>query len=113
MEPTRGWIDRDARRMAAIAALRARLEARIPDLCEVLRSHGVQEALIFGSFATERLRPDSDLDLAVRGADPASWYRLGAALERAAGMELDLLDLDRAPPELAQRILAHGRRILP
>ncbi len=113
MDAMHGWQERDARRRAAVAGLVLQLEARLPLLREVLRAHGVEQALIFGSFATGRVRPGSDLDIAVRGVDPAGFYRLAAALERAAGMNLDLLDLEQAPPELAERVLAHGRRLYP
>lgn len=76
----------------------------------------VQAAYVFGSAVTGRLRPDSDIDVAVLvdrrvQADRMSRYRLkctadlGAALHRS---DVDVVMLNEAPPLLAHRILSQG-----
>jgi len=75
----------------------------------------VQFALLFGSRAGERARPDSDWDLAVY-LDPRLSERerfdlrrrLGAAL--APAIDIDPVVLNDAPPLLAKRAL--GGRVL-
>ena len=76
----------------------------------------IQAAYIFGSVATGRTRPDSDVDVAVltarrpRRADPLK-YRLtlmadlGSALGRS---DVEVVLLNEAPPLLAHRILSRG-----
>ena len=42
-------------------------EELIRQAAEVLRAHGATEVYVFGTFAHGDVRPDSDLDIAVRG----------------------------------------------
>jgi uncharacterized protein len=79
----------------------------------------VQAAYIFGSMASGRARPDSDIDIAVlvdrrvRSVQSLN-YRLklladlGAALHRT---DVDLVILNQATPLLAHRILSRGKLI--
>ena len=80
------------------------------------RRREIQAAYLFGSAATGRTRPDSDLDVAVLLARPLSPSRslsyrlklmtdLGAALHRSA---IDVVILNGAPPLLAHRVLCKG-----
>ncbi len=107
-----GWAKRDERRRRAAADLVERVGATLPRWTDIFRERGVREAWLFGSTVTGRLRPGSDVDLAVGGCPPASFYRLAAELERALGMTLDVVDLDLAPPALAAAIRS-GRRVFP
>lgn len=52
----------------------------------------VRLALLFGSRAKGRARPDSDADVAVLGRDLDLW-RLTADLSHAAGVDVDVVDL--------------------
>lgn len=52
----------------------------------------VRLALLFGSRAKGRARPDSDADVAVLGKDLDLW-KLTADLSHAAGVEVDVVDL--------------------
>lgn len=64
----------------------------------LLKSAGAREVYVFGSMATGRAREGSDVDLAVSGLPPESFFatlaRLGDLFERP----VDLVDLDRASP---------------
>lgn len=82
-------------------------------VAEVLSRHGVRFAYLFGSQARGTARADSDLDVAVRfGGDRDAdarfgvALRLGAELEAAVGITVDLVDLEAAPLRLVGRILA-------
>ena len=74
-------------------------------------------ALLFGSGGRGRLRPASDVDVAVElraGAprDTATLGHLTARLESAAGRPVDLVLMDEAPAPLAYRIFRDGRLVL-
>lgn len=71
---------------------------------EVLRDHGVVFALVFGSHAEGRARPDSDVDLAVWAPGGLDEWRLRGEL----GDAVDLLDLRRAADGLAGRVAMTG-----
>ena len=73
-------------------------------------------ALIFGSEATGRRTPFSDLDIAIGltpGArlDRGSLGEMIANLERATGRTVDLVVLDEASPALAYRTFRDGRLV--
>jgi predicted nucleotidyltransferase len=76
---------------------------------------GAELAVVFGSAARERLRPDSDVDIGVLfpPAHQATLDELGdlsAALSRAVGREVDLVDLGTAST-LLRFEAARGRRL--
>jgi predicted nucleotidyltransferase len=108
-----GWYQRDAERGKAVGALRSRVHASRPLLQQILRNSGATEAFLFGSVIRGGPRPDSDIDVAVSGCKPERFYRLAAEVERALEWPVDLVDLDRAFPELAFAIRRDGQRLLP
>ena len=75
----------------------------------------VELALVFGSVANGRQRPDSDLDIAI-----AAKHRLTvdekmdiiACLAEATGRPIDLVDLRQAGEPLLGQILTHGWRLM-
>lgn len=89
------------RRAAAIAAVRAAAAA--------VRPMGVA-LRVFGSLAEGRFHPDSDLDLALEGPEPALAEAERRVMEAgwAQGFAVDVVRLDHAPPSLAARIRHHG-----
>ena len=65
----------------------------------LLAGAGVELAVLFGSAASGRLRPDSDIDIGILCSvgwelDLAGELALGAELERVFGREVDLVRLD-------------------
>jgi predicted nucleotidyltransferase len=78
---------------------------------------GVLAAVVFGSAAVGRLRPESDLDLAVLFADDAvpnevAALELRATLEQRTGRDVDLVVLNRASTILAFQAAKKGRLIV-
>ena len=73
----------------------------------------VRLAVLFGSAAKGRQVAGSDLDLAMRLAPDTAETRRAAALAagRATGREIDLVELDGAPPLLRFQI-AHDGQVL-
>jgi predicted nucleotidyltransferase len=83
----------------------------------LLGEPAVAYAVLFGSAATGRTHPGSDVDVAIELAagERASVARLGAiaaSLEAAAGRPVHLVLLDEAPPGLAYRVFRDGTPIL-
>ena len=64
----------------------------------LLRAAGAREVYVFGSVATGRNRKGSDIDLAVSGLPPASFFPALARLGDLFDRPVDLVDLDRADP---------------
>lgn len=78
---------------------------------------GVAYALLFGSSARRKERPDSDADIAIEltagvARDVHALGGLAARLESAAGRPIDLVLLDEAPAPLAYRIFRGGRLLV-
>lgn len=99
---------------AADADLEGRLVRALELRPEVL------EGYLFGSQATGRAQPHSDIDVAVYvDASNGSSTAYGYAAELTAHLmaelrsnEIDVVVLNRAPPVLYHRVLRDGRRIL-
>ena len=73
-----------------------------------LQAHpGVTLALLFGSRAAGRPRPDSDVDLAVR-AHRVDLLALASRLSLELGVEVDVVDLEAAGYPLLSRIVEQG-----
>lgn len=78
-----------------------------------LRRHAIGLAVAFGSRATGRARPGSDLDVAVLRADgrPLSFRELGLLkldLEAAADVDVDVLDLATADALVRFEVVRDG-----
>jgi predicted nucleotidyltransferase len=78
----------------------------------------VLAAYLFGSYATGKARPESDVDVAVllSGTDEMERFerrlRLMGEVEEALGRRsADVVVLNDAPPLLAHQVLMHGRLI--
>ncbi|MNF79008.1 Nucleotidyltransferase domain protein [compost metagenome] len=74
----------------------------------------VRLAYVFGSVASGRARPDSDVDVAVLMAAPLnaqSKIRLISDIASSTGRPVDLIDLVGVGEPLLGQILRHGVRI--
>lgn len=105
------WSRRDETARSASLALAAKVKDKTPELQGILAEHDVGEAYLFGSVARGVARAGSDVDIAVGGCLAAGFYRLAAKLERALGLPLDLVDLDRAPRDFAEEVRRTGQCI--
>jgi len=74
------------------------LRSSIERAAEALKAEGAREVYVFGSAATGRLRPGSDVDMAVSGLPPAAFFRAMSKASDALGRTLDLVDLDEDSP---------------
>lgn len=76
----------------------ASIEIQIQRATAVLKAAGAREVYVFGSAASEKMRSDSDVDIAVSGLPPDVFFRAMSDAERALGRPLDLIDLDEDNP---------------
>lgn len=76
-------------------------EAFQPDIeraVKILKDGGCTEVFLFGSLAEGCSRPDSDIDLAVRGCPPREFFRIYGELMWELEHKVDLVDLDISNP---------------
>jgi uncharacterized protein len=79
------------------------------------RWFGVDTLWLYGSQAEGTARSDSDVDLAAmfrRRPQGLEIFDARTELEELLLRDVDLVDLDQAPPILAMQILKHGRLLL-
>jgi len=72
--------------------------ALIAKAAAALKAAGAREVYVFGSAGKGRLRPDSDVDIAVSGLPPEGFFRAMGKASRAVGRPVDLIDLDVENP---------------
>lgn len=63
---------------------------------KILKDGGCAEVFLFGSLAEGCSRPDSDIDLAVRGCPESQFFHLYGELMFAVKRRVDLIDLDES-----------------
>lgn len=77
-----------------VIGMEERTHNDIQTAARILREQGATEVFVFGSAASDTMRPDSDIDLAVRGLPPEKFFRAMSLVTRAVHRTLDLIDLD-------------------
>jgi predicted nucleotidyltransferase len=79
---------------------------------EIARVQGIRVAVLFGSHATGKNRPGSDVDVAILPSDPGmpltTELELASALSAATGAEVDLVRMDADAPLLSREIARSG-----
>ena len=104
-----GYDRRRAERLAEIGARATSARALVPDLADLCRRGGARRVRLFGSLVTGRFGATPDVDLAVEGLPSERFFDVLSELQiRAAPIEVDLVDLTDAGPELRSRIEADG-----
>ena len=83
--------------VSAAAGVHPSLQPRLGALVDVLRAAGVSRAALFGSAARPNGEAPHDVDVVVRLGGPARgraarYFALRRALERAAGLPVDLVE---------------------
>jgi predicted nucleotidyltransferase len=81
-------------------------------ICRILSPYKPVAVYVFGSAAAGRLRPDSDLDLAILPADSmpvSSLMDRKIELAEVLNRDVDLIDLSAANTVLRKEVIASGR----
>lgn len=84
------------------------LASDIQRAVQILKAAGCAEVFVFGSTTTGHLRPDSDLDLAVRGCPPGEFFHLLGRLLLELDHSVDLINLDTPDNSFADRLQKEG-----
>jgi predicted nucleotidyltransferase len=74
------------------------IKSDIETAARILREEGATEVYVFGSAAHGKMRPDSDIDLAVRGLPPERYFPAMGRVVDAIQRFFDLVDLDEENP---------------
>lgn len=75
----------------------------------LVKQYGARRVILFGSVARQRrLRPDSDIDLAVEGMSTDDFYRIVGDLRTSQGRGVDLLRLETARESFRKVIALEG-----
>lgn len=99
---------------ASAAGVHPSLQPRLDALVDVLRAAGVSRAVLFGSAAQPHGEAPHDVDVVVRLGGPAKgraerYFALRRALERAAGLPVDLVEEEAVDnPYLREEIARTG-----
>ena len=64
----------------------------------LLQRMGATQVYVFGSLTKNSLRPDSDIDIAVRGLPPSAYFAAVSKASDILGRNVDLVDLDDPTP---------------
>lgn len=90
-----------------------------PQIAEILRTElqlpNVQVAILYGSATTGKLRPSSDIDVAVLFDQPLSAERrmtLAGNLQSRLNRPVDLVDLSGVTGTILQQILCTGKVVI-
>jgi predicted nucleotidyltransferase len=76
----------------------------------LLQRMGAAQVFVFGSATKGGLRPDSDVDMAVRGLPPAVYFSAISKASDLLGWPVDLVDLDDQTPRV-QHLLRSGELV--
>jgi len=87
--------------------MNAAIKSDIETAARILREEGATEVYVFGSAVHGKMRPDSDIDFAIRGLPPEKYFRTMSKVRRGISHLFDLVDLDEENP-FTEYILRKG-----
>jgi len=103
------WRARCARNELAARARADAARRLLPEAARILRDDfGADRVGVFGSLLGGRLAPESDVDLFVDAVRRGRYWQALAQLTELFGRDVDLVELERAPPSLRATIDAEG-----
>lgn len=108
----RSWRGLRAGERSRAEARAVALLARLPRARELLvRDFRASRVILFGSLATGDVRETSDVDLAVAGLTPGTYFSALAELMALFEVPVDLVCLERATGSLLEAITTEGREL--
>jgi predicted nucleotidyltransferase len=87
------------------------IEKKLAEATEYLKSIGCKEIILFGSLSDGTFDRFSDIDLAISGISPRSYFKAVAVLSSLIGWKVDLVTMDYIPKEFEKRIRKLGRTL--
>lgn len=87
------------------------MEEKLVVATEYLKSIGCKEVILFGSLVDGTADESSDIDLAVSGISPRTYFKTVAEISSIVGMKVDLVTMDHVSKEFREKIRKEGRRL--
>jgi predicted nucleotidyltransferase len=88
----------EARKSGWRAMAAQEIHTQIEKAADIFKRAGAEAGYLFGSAAENKLRPDSDVDLAVSGLKPNLFFQTVSQAEDFLQRPLDVIDLDIETP---------------
>ena len=106
------WKRREDARRARADARAQRLIDLLPDAKRLLAERfGARRVILFGSLARGTPNETSDVDLAVAGISPESYFTAISELVELFDCHVDLVEIENAPESLRARLRLEGREL--
>jgi uncharacterized protein len=106
------WRQRQTQGRARSMRLSQQARADAARIAALLRrDFGVKRVVLFGSLASGRFQPDSDIDLAVEGLAAAAFFPALAQASRLSEFPIDLKPIEDLTPHFRMRVLTTGEDI--
>ena len=90
---------------------RSRMKDKITIATEYLKSIGCKEIILFGSLAHGSADDSADIDLAVSGISPRTYFKTVAEISSIVGWKVDLVTMDYISKEFSEEIRKEGKTI--
>ncbi|MBN2542042.1 nucleotidyltransferase domain-containing protein [bacterium] len=88
-----------------------KIDKKIKKATDYLISIGCKEIILFGSMAKGTVTENSDIDLAIRGISPRSYFKTVAEISSIVGQKVDLVALDYISTDFEEKIKKEGIRL--
>lgn len=86
-----------------------KIKKKLTKIIEYLKSIGCKEIILFGSLSDGTFDDTSDIDIAVSGISPCSYFKAVATLPSIIKWKVDLVTMDYISKQLKERIRKDGR----
>ncbi len=90
---------------------RLRIEEKLKRATVYLKSIGCKEIILFGSQVSGEADKSSDIDLAVSGISPGTYFKTVVEISSIVGWKVDLVPMDYISGEFREKIRKHGRSL--
>lgn len=88
-----------------------KVEEKLTRAIEYLKSIGCNEIILFGSLADGMADESSDIDLAVSGISPRTYFKTVAVISSVVGWKVDLITMDYISKDFKEKIRKEGRQL--
>lgn len=99
------------RRRSSVKKNNLKLERKLKKATEYLKSIGCNEIILFGSLADGKADKSSDIDLAISGISPRTYFKTVAVISSVIGWKVDLVPMDFIPVDFKEKIRKQGRSL--
>lgn len=91
--------------------MRLKIEDKLTIATDYLKSIGCKEIILFGSLVDEQTNEFSDIDLAVSGISPRTYFKTLVEISSIVGWKVDLVTMDYISKDFLEKIRREGKRI--